>query len=69
MYTNGDICNVESQLTFNSEIRYICDPNIEVGKPVLIKQIGQSGKFSTENDCRSVFEWRSSMACPYCRVD
>lgn len=69
MYSGGDACNQQKRLAFSSEIRYVCDPSVEVGKPVLVKQAGLKGTFDTAEDCHFVFEWRSKMACPHCSLD
>jgi hypothetical protein len=34
MYSDGDYCDREKQVKFSSQILFICDPNIEFGKPV-----------------------------------
>lgn len=69
IYSNGDVCNQTNNNMFSSEVRYICDPSIAVGKPVLIKEAGQKGSFDTAEDCHFVFEWRSIMACPQCNQE
>ena len=63
-YSHGDICRVDAageNVYASSVIRYICDPDIEVGKP---DSIGFE-----MSDCRYFFEWRSRLACTQCSVD
>jgi len=33
-YENGDICN--GSISFSSQINYVCDPAIEIGRPRII---------------------------------
>ena len=57
-YSHGDICKIDpygENVYASSSIHYICDPDIEVGKP-------DSLGYDT-SDCRYFFEWRSRLAC------
>lgn len=35
-YKEGDLCNVKNDIKFSAEVRYVCDPKADVGKPTLL---------------------------------
>ena len=61
-YADGDECFYNTNLTFTSELHFVCDHDEEEGWP------RQKVKYndSTQNQCNLIFEWRSKYACRHC---
>jgi hypothetical protein len=68
-YKEGDFCNVKKDIKFTSEVRYVCDPHEDFGKPVMLPFEGNLTHSMTEADCHYVFEHRTKYACSQCRSD
>lgn len=58
-YINGDVCNQYPEVKFSARVDYICDTNIQIGKPQVVKQAFSTGT----TDCEYVFEWKTKLAC------
>lgn len=65
-YVGGEICNKEKGLQHSTSIEYVCDPTVEIGKPVLTKSAFANNDTS---DCHYIFQWRSKLACPQCKQE
>lgn len=66
-YKNGDVCNFEKEIMFSSSIDYVCDPSIEVGKPILSDFAGSTGSMNSQEECHYRFTWHSKQVCPQCK--
>ena len=61
-YKEGDECFYQKNITFTSELRFICDHDEEEGWP---RQI-QVKNETLADKCNIVFEWRTKYACRHC---
>ena len=68
-YKEGDLCNVKNDVKFSAEVRYVCDPKADVGKPAMLPFEGNLTHALTKKDCHYAFEHRSKYACSQCRAD